>query len=291
MKYFFSSNKKSTGIFIPQGSDYSELTDNIEDTSIVGVSAYLGYHTDQIQVYHTDYNENDDISNVIFEAFTKNIIYVLTKTSCLKVTNRDVNHRLRSYDWAEEYDSYTVRDILEKGVANKSLTIDFLSKVLPINDPEPNGIFPVEKIGFYLYFNHGYLTDFQSLDGLGTWAKYFQKLNPRTITLQEAYAKKYWGNNISQVIKEVNTQSDALANVPELFKNKYSELHTTEIGTINFVMLLVCHYRRNIDLNDFIELNHGRYQQITPTIYSLGKFIYEFSDEGNNVKITQIKGV
>lgn len=291
MGFFTSANKKSTGIFVPQEGGYQELTDTIENTSILGVSTHLGYHPDQIHVYHTDYDENDDIINVIFEVFTNKIIYVLAKTSCLKVSSRDVSHRLRSYDWAEQYDSYTVRDILEKGVANKSLSIEFLSGVLPISDPEPNGIFPVEKIGFYLYFNEGYLTDFQSLDGLGTWAKYFQQLNPRTITLQEAYAKKYWGNNLSQVIKEVNAQCDALANVPEIFKNQYAALHTTEIGTINFVMLLVCHYKRAIGLKEFTELNHGRYQQITPTIYSLGRFIYEFDDLELVVKITQIKDV
>jgi hypothetical protein len=38
---FFSSSKKSTGIFIPDGGSYRELADIIENTSIIGVAALL----------------------------------------------------------------------------------------------------------------------------------------------------------------------------------------------------------------------------------------------------------
>jgi len=288
MGLFSSSSKKSSGIFIPQNGGFAELTNEIENTSIIGISHFLGYHEDQIHTYHTDYNENEDIMNVVFEVFTNNIIFVLTKSTCSKVSSRDVSHRIRSFKWEEEYDSYTVNDILEKGVANKSLTLEFLARVLDFDGNEPTGIFPVQAIGCYLYFNEGVLTDFQSLDGLDTWAKYFQQLNSTTITLQETHARKYWGNNPTQIIKEVNAQSDALAGVPELFKNKFAPLHKTESGTINFVMLLVCHYNRAIGLPEFLEINHGRYQFINDTVYRLGNFIYEFANDGNLVKTTQL---
>jgi len=288
MGFLSSSNKKSSGIFVPADGGFKELTDTVANRSIIGISNYLGYHEDQVYTYHTDYNENEDIMNVIFEIFTNKIVFILAKSTCLKVSNRDVSHRIRGFRWEEEYDSYTVNDTLEKGVANKSLTLDFLARVLNFDGVEPTGIYPVKSIGCYLYFNDGLLTDFKSLDGLNTWAKYFQQLNPTTITLQETHARKYWGNDPAKIIQEVNAQSDALAAVPELFQNQFALLHKTATGTINFVMLLVCHYNRPIGLAEFLQINHGRYQQINGSVYRLGHFIYEFSENSDLLKITRL---
>ena len=54
------------------------------------------------------------------------------------------------------------------------------------------------------------------------------------------------------------------------------------------MMLLVCHYNRAIGLPEFLEINNGRYQLINDTVYRLGNFIYEFANDGNLVKTTQL---
>jgi len=74
--------------------------------------------------------------------------------------------------------------------------------------------------------------------------------------------------------------------VPDGYLNKYIPLHKVENNTVNFYMLMVCHYNREITLDEFKQINHGWYRQVeslnaNDIKYKLGNFEYEFAPDGS----------
>jgi hypothetical protein len=188
---------------------------------------------------------------------------------------------MRNFNLTKVFNSYIVESILENGVKNSSLKIDFLSKVLNIEDPEPDGMFYAASIEYYLYFVDGVLVSFQSADGLNEPAKNWKQSIPDYFRDLEAVTKLYWGNNLSSVINEINMQADAYTKVPFIMDNEFLDLHKTKHGTINFVMLLVCHYNYKMSFDDFAIVNHGRFIEIDTNKYLVDRFIYEFDELGS----------
>ncbi len=286
MGLFSFSQKKSSGIFIPDGDGYKELTDSIEDNSINGISIHLGYNPDQIRIVFGDFDLNYDVQTVVIEIFSCNIVFVFTKgSSVVKLNKKKVDYFLRNFKFSEEFDSLNTAEILQTGIDNKSLNIEFLSRVLSLNDTKPTGIFYAKSLDLYLSFKDGFLTGFQTGDGLNMWAKKWEQLNPEIISNLERLARKFWGANQNKILNEINVQSEALAGIPDGFKNEFLQLHQTDYGTYNFLMLLVCHYERKISLLEFLDINHGRYQDLTESNsikkFGLDRFTYEFSLDGS----------
>ena len=277
---FFGGNKKSSGLFIPYKSEFKELKDEIPVKSINGVSEHLGYHTDQVYTFHEGEESDSGIINIVVEIFSSNIVFVLTNNTVTKLNNKTVNNYLRNFSVRNVFNSYTTEDILKEGIQNKSLKIDFLTRLLAIEEPEEDGMYYVELLGLYLYFIDGYLVNFQSSDGLNEWAKLLRDKNKTIFSSYEKAAKLYWGNEIGKVIDEINMQANLWAKAPDGMRNEYVDLHETEFGTINFAMLLVCHYNYELSFSDFLTINHGRYKEIGLNKFRVGRFIYEFSDEG-----------
>lgn len=280
------SNSKSTGIFVPDKTGFVELKDEIQNKSIVGISEHLGYHPDQVFSY---IGPSDDIHAIVFEIFTTNILFVSTKDTVTKLSTREIDNYVKKFLGNNEYNSFTVNSILEEGIKNRSLRVEFLARVADIKNASPDGIFFVEKFGLYFYFVDGYLTDISSSDGLNEWAKHFKEINPKLIADYEKVAKKFWGDDIGKVIKEVNAQADALAETPDAVRNEFVPLHCTPFGTTNYVMLLVCHYNYPMNVSRFKEINKGRYVEMVTELqddltnvrkYSLDRFLYEFDESG-----------
>jgi hypothetical protein len=268
-------------VFVPEGNGFKKLTSIPTTASMNSVCEHLGYHIDQFFIWLGDFDNDFDINVVALEIFSRNIIYVSTKAGVEIVDSTKLKCFLRNLTDTELYKSYTVEDSLKEGIANKSLTSIFLKKVLGDESIESDGVFFASKLNLYLYFNNGYLVDFQSSDGLGKWAKHWKEISSEFIANYEAEAKKYWGNNQKQLLSEVNTQSDALAGVPQAVSNEFTPLHTDKNGLVNFRMLLACHYDQPISLEDFLVLNHGRYEELAAqSKYRLGRFDYLFSNDG-----------
>lgn len=276
----FGGNKQSSGLFIPDNSGFKELTDEIPIKSINAISEHLGYHPDQVYSYYEGQESKSDISNVIVEVFSRNIVFVLTKDTVTKLDKKRVDNYLRNFTVKNVFNSYTSESILEDGIENKSLKIGFLARVLNIEDPEQNGMIFVESLGLYLFFIDGYLVNFQSSDGLNEWAKFWKDRNTNLFSSYEKTAKLYWGNDINKVIEEINIQADSWAKIPQAMDNEYITLHKTKFGTVNFTMLLVCHYNHGLSFYDFTTINHGRYKEIGVGKYKVDKFAYEFSEDG-----------
>ena len=283
--------------FIKKGNKYEKLSGEISALSINGISEQLGYHPDQVYTYCGCYKDKK-ISTITFEIFTKNIAFILSQSGVENIEQKDVDFALKDFDTKYEYGSHNAQDILQRGIDNKSLRVDFLSKVLHIKDPDDNGLFYIESLGLDLFFIDGILTDFQTSDGLSVWAKHWKELNPAMFRDYENVARKFWGNNLPMVIKEVNKQADAWSLIPQAMNNEFIPLHRTIYGTINFFMLNVCHYTKTIRLSEFLEINHGRYKEVNPLFgnslitikqYNLDSFTYEFTEDGVLLRYYYVK--
>jgi hypothetical protein len=288
----FSSKKESSGIFVPAENGFRELTDGPAAPSVNEMAKYFGYEPDQVHFYlGRAWTPESTIQAVIFEIFTDKVVYVATHKSVTHLTPSMLNTFLRGFNALEEFDDVTANEILATGIENKSLTVKFLSRVLGLTDTEPNGIFYSSRLGLYLFFNAGLLTDFQPADGLTYWAKHWKQLNPGMVSDYEQVARKYWGGNFSKVINEINIQSDALFDTPNCVKNAFVPLHRGEQGTVNYKMLLVYHYDHPLTLEEFMEVNHGRYKLLPaggPRWFQLGRFSYKFSEQGELIHKSQL---
>lgn len=273
----------SSGIFIPKGNEFIELEGDFSDKSINQVSEHLGYNHEMFSTYFS--TENEDIYSVVFEQFTTNIIYVSTKKTVTKLSKNTVNKYLKDFDFDFTYSAYSVNDTLNDGIENKSLSSEFLYRVLGLSEITNNGIANCEKFGLYLHFSDGLLVDFQSADGLNEWAKEWKNINPHFIEGYEKEAKRYWGNNTQKIIAEINIQADAYSDVPSSLQNTYLSLHKNSFGNYNFFNLLVAHYDKQVSIDEFKIVNHGRFEELKSSNdikrLKVGKFIYEFSEDGN----------
>jgi hypothetical protein len=288
-----SSDQENTWkVFVPNGTGFKQVSGNLGIGSANSITIALGYHPHQVFSYWGNTEANHKILFVLFEIFTSNIIAISTRHNVTGISKADLTDFLQDFTEEPMFDGYKVNDLLTDAVEDKSLKADYLGRVLDIPNIESDGVFTAEKIGMYLYFNNGILTDFQPSDGLNEWAKQWKQIHPGLIEAYEKVAKKYWGDNVKQVLKEVNVQSAAVASIPGGFTNPYIKLHRGEYDTINFVMLSVCHHDEKITEAEFKNLNHGRYQLVhknggLPT-YQLGKFTYTFLPNGMLDEVSQI---
>jgi len=206
MKYpTYLKKKRSSGVFVPNenGSEFKEFTGELKLKSFNEITEKMGYHIDQVKNYWVKLTSDYEITCVGFKIFSNDIIYVVTKGTSANLIKSQLDYFLKDYKLKEVYDSVETRNILQSGINNKSLDYEFLSEVLKIKFADPNGVFFSELLNLYLYFNKGFLTDFQPSDGLNEWGKYFRDINPSIIENYENVAKKYWGNNSSNVIKKL----------------------------------------------------------------------------------------
>lgn len=273
-----------------QGNGYKKV--NISG-SINDISLQLGYHPDQIHSYCANIDD-PKIIIVALEVFSNNIVFILSSGETVdEIDEKYVEKYMSVFDFKDVYTSYTTENILKNGLENRSLKIEFLSKIFDIDEPEDSGMFYIQKLGMNLYFIDGVLTDFETSDGLTTWSKFWRDNYPVKFKLYESIARLFWGEDVPMIINEINKQTEAWAKIPDLKTNQFLSLHKTKYGTINYFMLYVCHYSKNISLQEFEVINHGRYKEVIPLInfskvktikYDVDNFTYEFSENGNLIE-------
>ncbi|NOS94057.1 MAG: hypothetical protein HOP30_19240 [Cyclobacteriaceae bacterium] len=285
------NKRESSGFFIPEKNGFREFTGNLEDGSFNGMSRHLGYHPDHVHIYFGDFNSEFEIQQVAFEIFTDNIIFIYTKKTVREISDKKLKFFLRDYKIQTEYDSIVSEGLLRTGIENKSMSFAFLKKVLGLKtDLDEGGIVFSERLGLYLYFSGGILVDLGTADGLNEWAKHIRNINPELFGAYLEVAKKYWGNKIGMVQDEINIQAEAFANTPHGFNNQFLELHRVELGTVNFLMLLVCHYGQKITEEQFTKINVGRYSLLdvdTNATYRYKDFILTFGLNGELISINK----
>lgn len=280
---------KSSGIFIPNGNSFKELT-SIEKTSINNIAKHLGYNQDMIYSYFGSLNDDDSvIKSVVFEIFTNNIIFVYTSEDTIFLSNAMVQKYMRHFDFKTEFDAVKVEGILEDGIENATLTYDYLKKVLSLNPLSEKSSVLSPRLDLVLQFENGILTGFQSSDGLNSWAKYWKSINSSLFESYKREAEHFWGKqNTTSVIREINAQAECFASTPQALDNPNCALHRSIFNNINFANLLLAHHGETISISDFITLNHGRYKKVSDNQYIVGQFIYGFSDDGSFTHATQV---
>jgi len=257
---------ESFGIFVPSQNRLLKLTDDISNRSITGIAKHLGYHPDQIHTFGGYDEAESKIIFVVLEVFSMNVIFALTENSVLHLSENEVNDFIKDFDYNFEYKSTMVEDTLLSGIENKSLKIGFLCRIFDIEHKLWEDQILFEKIGVHAFFVNGYLAAFRLVDEeLGKWARYFKGLNPSGFSDYAEVAKLYWKDDYDKITYELNAQFEAWADSPKATNDEHIPLHTTRFGTINFVMLLVCHYGKHIDIEQFEVINHQgikKYQKV-----------------------------
>jgi hypothetical protein len=278
-------------VFASTPTGFKLVTDMPANASINMMTEHLGHTITNVFTFWHDYNESYNIQFVALEIFSRNIVYVATKNDVYNLDSNKVARFIKNLDDADIYDSYDVKDRLSKGIEQKTLSKDFLSKVLELNDIDNNGVFYSSKLDVYLYLSDGLLVDFQVADGLDIWAKRWKQIRPDLLAQYQETALYYWGNDHKAILNEINKQADAWANTPQAMHNEFIDLHRNQFGAVNFQMLLVCHYGKKVSLKDFLIINRGRYRRLPNTpdgdlVYESGGFLYNFDVDNTLLSVS-----
>lgn len=284
----FKKNQTSaTNIWVPAGDKFVPYFGKPITKSIDGISNELGYQSEQVYSYRDFQNDSSFIDMIAFEFYTRKILFVFTNKPMSKLKFSDVINYAQGYVLSEIYDATELQYAFDEAIKNRSFSSDFLSNKFGVKF-EDNGIQIVPEINYLLFFNDGFLSDYQRSDGLNEAANYFKTHAPSRYNLIESHAKKYWGSDLISIQEEINTQCDALFRMPEVIDNPFISLHEMIDGWVNYFMLLVTHYSEPINIEKFLIVNHGRYKKDAVQIntYTIGKFSYEFDEKGNLVNVT-----
>lgn len=282
----------SSGLFISDGKNFIELTDLIGmQTSGNEVGVHLGYTAEQIDIHYGDPEKSGGIKAVALELFTERVIFVYTDDQLTTVTRQQVEGFLQRF--RAPLHAIQVEDQLTQGITNRSLPTSFFERVFGLPTIEPGAIIDVPKIGYVLFFSDSYLNSFQPSDGLNTDSKFIQKYAPNLVARREKEARLFWGNQPGKVLSEVNQQMSAYMRLPSQRDNPFIPLHHTQHNTVNYVLLMVCHYEMPITLNEFMQLNHGRYRALSDPddelhIFIVGQFRYEFFASGGLFQVVSL---
>lgn len=208
----FGSSKKSSGIFVPHGNGFRELTDTIENKSINGIAEYLGYNTNEFHTFIGNWNATNEIQTIVTKIFTTEILFLITLDSITEMPKSAVDQFMMNFNFNNEYDSLNVKAMLTEGIENKSLKLEYLAQVLGFDPQELDGggIIFSEKLNLYLYFSNGLLVDFSSGDGFNEGARFFQSLNPGLFEDYVSAAEHVWGEDTQSVKRMLNIQSECM---------------------------------------------------------------------------------
>jgi len=220
--------------FIPKNGSFEKL--DLESMSFNDTVTRLGYHPDQVRSHHNI--EIDDIYWVGFKIFTNEIVAIAAGVD--QIHQALLSRFISNYK--ARYESYEVEGILDDGVANGSLSAEYLTNVLGLPAVDPNGSIVAPSLGYELVFLDGKLAGYQPSDGLSMWAKSMKENNPKLFASYLLAGRKRWNNDEDRVRVEVNAQADAFANIPQGMLNPLVDQYRQPDGTIDFVQLMNEHY-------------------------------------------------
>ncbi|HRH69217.1 MAG TPA: hypothetical protein PLB89_06915 [Flavobacteriales bacterium] len=219
--------------FVPRDGGFAKL--DVDAMSFNDMAEHLGYHPNQLRMY-SNYDD-PTFYWVAFKIFTKDIVHIATSHDLLTPT------LVEQYvgDYKAKYDSGDIEDILEEGVANASLTSDYLSEVLRLGTIDPNGSVVSQFLGYELVFMDGKLIGYNASDGFNKWAKLIKESNPKLFSSYVVAIRKRGGSE-ELVREEINAQGAAFASIPQGLLNPHIDRYRSSDGTIDFVKLKATHY-------------------------------------------------
>ncbi|MBU0474793.1 MAG: hypothetical protein KKF62_11585 [Bacteroidetes bacterium] len=281
-------------VFILNGHKYVKKQIVLEGETIREVYAnavkQVGYNMDEVYFY-TFGGKNKHIETVAFKIFTQEVALIITDSSIEFITKEIVSNHLSDFDYSFSFGDYEIKNKLNDGIKNRSLDYEYLSSVFEISNNLDKSILTIPKIGYDLIFENGILVSYKPSDGLNKSALYWKNDTPQTFELYKIVAQKYWRENSSMVINEINIQADAWGRMPvSLNKDKIIDLFRSPEGTVNYKLLQVVYNNEKITLDEFKLINYGRYELISnfssangykETTYRVDNTFYSFSKNGN----------
>lgn len=273
----FGNNKSSskTGFFKADNGKLTEISEGIGNGSINSCIGSLGFPNNHI---HMVYTFSDKINGLGFKILSKTLVLVLTKNPETEISYSDVQKEINHIDWDFEYSSLNIADILEEGIDLENLDLNFLNSVTDLKEDGEN-LYKSQQLGLYLQFENDILKAFTSTGWDNSATKWLNNLNPNMVFRMTEEAKLHHQSHID-TMEEVNNQAKSILEIPQAINNEFIPLHINESGNTNFYNLLITHYTKNCNINDFLFMNKGRHRKINETTIGIGHFTYSFNSSG-----------
>ena len=277
-KDFFGNNQSvsKTGFFKVDKDKLIAINEIPGNGSINSCIESLGFATNQIRTVNTFSSDKTDCLG--FKALSKQLVFVLAKKQETKLSYSDVQKELKQIDWNYEYSSLNIEDILQDGIDFENFDLTFLKSVVDLKEDGEN-IFKSEQLGLYLQFENGILKAFTSTGWDNSATKWLADLNPVMIRKMTEEARQYQQNDMD-TMDEVNRQAKSILGIPHAMKNEFIHLHSKSNGNVNFYNLLITHYSKDCNVDDFLFMNKGRFRKINANTIEVGHFIYSFNEFG-----------
>ena len=284
-KLFSSQKFKSpSGLFKVENDKLVPIDELPGNGSINDAVLSLGYPINHVHTILTF--DAPKIECLGFKLFTREPIMVLVKDKSFELSKDELDVAINQVNWDYEYAGPSVEDILESGIEEGNLSLDFLQSVLILAKEEEN-MYECKQFGLYLQFEDNLLKHFTSASQESASTKWLRNLNPHMVQDMLREAKIYQNNEFSAK-EEVNKQTDSLRSTPEAVNNPYLHLHRTSQNNISFFNILITHYEHPCTLEEFLFMNKGRYQNTGNNTYKVGCFIYAFNGAGLLESSTQL---
>ena len=274
-----------TGIYKIENNNMVELGEQPGNGSFNSITEHFGYNIAQIHIYQAF--DSDLIEVIGLKIFTLEPVYVVASDITKRVRMNTVLQELRDIDWGFEYSSHAIEDILDQGL--EILTLEYLNSVLDL-ELEGDSLYNSPKLGLFLNFQDGVLSNYSSSDWANTSSKWIKAANEQLFENMKSEALQYHGNKI-EAMEEVNLQSSAFSTIPYAINNEYIPLHTKDNGNINFFNLLAAHYNQldgqPIKLEEFQTVNMGRFIALDELTFEVSGFIFQFDSNGMLISSTK----
>lgn len=274
LKSFFNGNGNTskTGFFKVEDNKLIAINEIQGNGSINSCIETLGFSINHIHVIYVFDSKKLDCLG--FKTLSKELVFVLAKSKETKLTYLDVQDDIDKIDWQFEYSSINIEDILQDAIDTESFDFNFLNSVVDLVEDSKN-IYKSEQLGLFLQFENEILISFASSSWDNSATKWLANLNPLMVRKMIEEAKLYHQNEIA-IMDEVNRQTEAILEIPDAIKNIFIPLHRKANGNINFYNLLISHYTKECDIDDFLFMNKGRFKKINTNTFEAGNFIYSF---------------
>lgn len=270
----FHEIEMKTRIYRLNNSRFSEVEFRV-GRSINEITEAFGFATSQIHVVFL--HKSPVFQCIAVRIFTKQVEFVLIKED-VAPTIPMLKQVLEAIDWESEYASDSIEDMLERGIADKSLHLEYLNSVLDLKERQAS-VYYAPTLELYLNFNEELLIGFTSADWTSAESKWLKKVNGKMYSKILSEAKKFHNSEL-EAMEEVNIQCDSLQGVPEVVRNKFIPLHISKDGNINFYNLLIVHYDKVVPIQEFKRVNKGRFIALSELELEVGNFIYKFNPDG-----------
>lgn len=266
-----------TGIYQYSNNELSELKAIPGDGSINSIVQFIGFHPEQVRTIFP--SDSVRIQCVGVKVFTSDLVYVIANDKNQNVTYPMVKRALEKVDWEFEYSEHFSDGILEDGISSGSFTLDFLKSVIKL-EKQNNWLYLAPTLQVYLSFDQNMvLESYSSSEWAHPPTKWLKKINKGMFDGYYNEALLFHQEEIP-AMEEVNLICQAIWNTPDAVRNKFVPIHTNSNGNINFYNLMAAHYNQKIHFDEFKIVNKGRYISVDENTLEVGKFIYQFDDDG-----------